>query len=74
MSVSSNSGDSEEFDSNGDQSFSDSPVDDDCRIAAESSSESESSKPTLISAEKIWQFPVKSEYRIFGSIDYCLQV
>ena len=75
MSVSSTSGDPEEVDSNGDRSFSDSPADDDdSGITAESPSESENSKPTLLSAEKIWQFPVSSEYGICGSIDYCLQI
>lgn len=59
MSLSSTNSDVDDLESNCDQCLSDS----DSRPASESSLDSgEIGKPTLVCAEKIWQFPVSSEY------------
>ena len=61
MSISSSSEDYDEVESNGDQRLSDTSVDDETRLKVEPSSEADNHKPTLLCAEKIWQFPVSSE-------------
>ena len=60
MSFSITSGNVDEVESNIDRYLSDAAVDDESKLAAESFSKN--SKPTLLCAEKIWKFPVSSEF------------
>ena len=65
MSVSSSiSEDFDQIDSNGDQIVINSPIESPSKSLTESQAETEGSKPTLLCAEKIWHFPVSSEYKI----------
>ena len=60
MSFSITSGNVDEVESSVDQYLSDAAVDNESKLAAESFSKN--NKPTLLCAEKIWKFPVSSEF------------